>query len=146
MSTVTRVSAGAQQKTNSSQSCLFQSYGTNKFAEILKNDKLTFDDIQKSFCGLSKKRLKLSTGNGGGRSGSLFFFSTDSKFLIKTLRGFEMSQILKNIDKFVNHFKETKNDSLLGRIYGVFTFTIPNAPPMSFVIMQNVAMLKNTEE
>lgn len=57
-----------------------------------------------------------------------------------------MNQILQNVDKFIQHFKSTKNASLIARIYGVFSFTIPNAPPMNFVIMQNVAMVKNTEE
>lgn len=66
--------------------------------------------------------------------------------MIKTLQGYELNQILQNVDKFIQHFKSTKNASLIARIYGVFSFTIPNAPPMNFVIMQNVAMVKNTEE
>lgn len=116
----------------------------------MKDDKLSFDDIRRSFCpkssSLDKKRLKLSGGTGGGRSGSLFFFSSDSKFLIKTLQGDEMDILLSNLDKFITHFKASKNMSLIARIYGVFTFSIPNAPPMSFIIMQNVAMVRNTEE
>lgn len=142
LSSVIRCQPGATKP----KQCLFKSYATNKFAQILKNDKLTFDDIEQSFCTSDKKRLKLSAGNGGGRSGSLFFFSSDSRFLIKTLQGYELNQILQNVDKFIQHFKSTKNASLIARIYGVFSFTIPNAPPMNFVIMQNVAMVKNTEE
>lgn len=57
-----------------------------------------------------------------------------------------MSQILDNIDSFIKHFKETKNVSLIARIYGVFSFALPNQPPINFLIMQNVARVRNTEE
>ncbi len=83
--------------------------------------------------------MALTSGHGAGRSDSLFFFSSDNKFLIKTLKIHEKNELLSSLDDYINHVKSTKNRSLLARIYGVFSLKLPNAPDMDFLIMQNVA-------
>ena len=105
-----------------------------------------FADIQHSFVPEKNQDMALTSGHGAGRSGSLFFFSSDNKFLIKTLKIHEKNELLSSLDDYINHVKSTKNKSLLARIYGVFSLKLPNAPDMDFLIMQNVAQLKNSEE
>ncbi len=51
----------------------------------------------------------------------IFFFSHDNKFIKKTIRGKEKGNLLKMLDKMINHFQRNKNKSLITRIYGLFT-------------------------
>ena len=60
-------------------------------------------------------------GEGAGLSGSFFFFSSDNRFLIKTLQGNEKALMLGMLDDYIDHLKATENNSLLARIYGIFT-------------------------
>ena len=41
--------------------------------------------------------------------------------MIKTMRGSEKRVLLNMLDDLIAHFKKTDNESLLARIYGVFT-------------------------
>ena len=63
----------------------------------------------------------LQAGEGVGQSGSFFFFSKDKKLLIKTLRGSEKRVLLDMLDDLIAYHTNTYNESLLARIYGVFT-------------------------
>ena len=47
------------------------------------------------------------SGQGSGASGSFFFFSYDQKFLIKTLRGREIDNMLEMIDDYLKHIEYT---------------------------------------
>lgn len=59
-------------------------------------------------------------GEGAGASGSFFFFSYDQKFLIKTLTESEVKILDKLIHPYIDHLVKNP-DSLLARIYGLFT-------------------------
>ena len=74
-------------------------------------------------------------GEGAGQSGSFFFFSKDSKFLIKTMRGSEKKVLLNMLDDMVEHYNETENKSLLARIYGVFTIITNVFKKVDVIIM-----------
>ncbi len=60
-------------------------------------------------------------GEGSGQSGQFFFFSHDNRFIIKTLRGKEKQNLLDVLDEMILHFEKNKNQSLITRIYGLFT-------------------------
>ena len=45
--------------------------------------------------------MVFKAGQGAGASGSFFFFSYDSKFLIKTLAGFEKKILIKMLDDYI---------------------------------------------
>lgn len=80
-------------------------------------------------------------GEGAGKSGSFFFFSYDNKFLIKTLGSKEKSILMKNLDKYLDHIKKSKNKSLLCRIYGLYTIkTMDMFVPLDIVVMQNTSI------
>jgi 1-phosphatidylinositol-4-phosphate 5-kinase len=61
------------------------------------------------------------SGEGTGQSGSFFFFTKDGKYVVKTLRYNEKDTLLSLLDDLFNHFIKTKNQSLIGRVYGVYT-------------------------
>jgi hypothetical protein len=42
-----------------------------------------------------------NAGEGAGASGSFFFFSSDNRFIIKTLQGKERSVLLRMLDDYV---------------------------------------------
>ena len=75
-------------------------------------------------------------GQSSGSSGCFFFFTKNKRFLIKTLRGSEL-EILKNmLDDYINHISvKTKNNSLLARIYGIFTIKNTGLRPINLIIM-----------
>ena len=55
--------------------------------------------------------------NPGGRSGCFFYWTSDSKFIIKSISN-EEKQLL--IGKFLQDYFFKIKDSLLARIYGVY--------------------------
>jgi hypothetical protein len=48
--------------------------------------------------------MVFKAGEGAGASGSFFFFSYDSKFLIKTMTNAEKDTLLSRLPAFINHF------------------------------------------
>ena len=84
-------------------------------------DNITYSDLIHSLkVDINRDRI-FKAGQGSGKSGSFFFFSHDNKFLIKTLRGAEKDVLLDMLDNFISHIKSSNNQSLLARIYGIFT-------------------------
>jgi len=101
----------------------------------LHSDGLDLSDLQFSFDPENNQGISISMGNGAGKSGSLFFFSSDNRFLIKTINKDEKNELLGSLNDYLAHYEKSKNKSLLARIYGVFCLRIPNAPEMEFMIL-----------
>ena len=78
-------------------------------------------------------------GQGAGQSGSFFFFSHDNRFIIKTLRGKESKILLNMLDDLILHYQETKNSSLLARIYGLYSIKTNIFGPLEVIVMQNTS-------
>jgi len=57
------------------------------------------------------------------------------------MRGSEKRVLLDMIDDLVNHFVKTNNESLLARIYGVFTIKTNVFKSVDVIVMQNTVML-----
>jgi 1-phosphatidylinositol-4-phosphate 5-kinase len=93
----------------------------HKFKEIRNLDGISNKEILTSLSITSNRSAVFRAGQGSGKSGSFFFFSVDQKFIIKTLSKKEMKTLFKMLDNLVLHLKSTDNESLLARIYGVFT-------------------------
>lgn len=112
-----------------------------KFKRILDLDQITYEDLCASL-DVKKSRAKVfKAGQGSGASGSFFFFSADNRFLIKTLQNDETNVILQILDNFIKHIEETKNRSMICRVYGVFRVKTPRFAAVDVMIMQNVAKL-----
>jgi 1-phosphatidylinositol-4-phosphate 5-kinase len=84
-------------------------------------------------------------GEGGGKSGSFFFFSTDCRFIIKTLRGNEKKILLGMLDKFIKHMCNTDGKSKIAKIFGLFRMRTKVYAPLDFIIMENVTQMIDQE-
>lgn len=76
-------------------------------------------------------------GEGSGQSGSFFFFSYDNRFIIKTLRGNEKLTLINIVDDLIEHLRNTKNKTLLARIYGLYTIKTNMFVDLDVIIMAN---------
>ena len=75
-------------------------------------------------------------GESQGKSGSFFFFSHDKNFIIKTMTNSDLSAFKK---LFVSYFKSvsTRPNSLLARIYGIYTVKMEEVEPVHLILMGN---------
>lgn len=73
-----------------------------------------------------------------GKSGSFFFFSFDKKFLLKTMNDNEMYIFKKILPEYLNHLQNNPN-SLIARIYGIFTVNMEELVPVHILLMSNAA-------
>ena len=83
-------------------------------------------------------------GEGAGRSGSFFFFSHDSKYIIKTMTKCEVEIYLKMLPMYLNHLR-TNRKSLLAPILGVFTIKTPHIGKLHFMIMENTLQIRDPD-
>lgn len=75
----------------------------------MKHDGITPEDIMNSMNIEENIDSIFSAGEGAGQSGSFFFYSSDNRFLIKTMRGSEKTNLLSMLDSFIEHIEETGN-------------------------------------
>lgn len=83
----------------------------------------------------SNRNAIFKAGEGAGASGSFFFFSFDKRFIIKTMKAAEKKILLDMIDDYIDHIEKSNGNSLLVRIYGLFTLKTNNFAPVDFMIM-----------
>ena len=57
------------------------------------------------------------------------------------MRENEKRNMLNMLDDLIKHYQNTKNKSLLARIYGIFTIKTSVFAPVDFIIMENTAQL-----
>ena len=98
-------------------------------------DNISPKDMMTSLSVEANRNMVFQAGEGAGKSGSFFFFSHDSRFLIKTLKGNEKSIFLNMLDDYIAHIIKYDNKSLLARIYGVFTIKTNYFDPLDIIIM-----------
>ena len=98
-------------------------------------DNISPDDLMKSLNVELNRNRVFKAGEGAGASGSFFFFSKDNRFIIKTMQAPEKDKFLAMLDKYIEHIKRTKNKSLIGRIYGIYTIDTNYYVPMHLMIM-----------
>ena len=63
-------------------------------------DDLTFENLAESLDLESNIENVYSAGKGAGKSGSFFFYSSDNKFILKTIKRSEMKTLLNMIDEY----------------------------------------------
>ena len=74
-------------------------------------------------------------GEGAGASGSFFFFSYDHRFIIKTLNTEEVKVLALILPDYLKHIEEMENQSMLARIYGIFTIKTNYFVPLNVMVM-----------
>ena len=91
---------------------------------------------------LYNREQVFQSGEGAGKSGSFFFFSHDNKFLIKTMKADELDLMLKILPHYLEHHRRNP-DSLLAKIFGVFTLKKAGMNKVHLMLMENTIQVKN---
>jgi hypothetical protein len=75
----------------------------------------------------------------GGRSGSFVLFTHDKKYLIKLTTNDELSTLFKFLPNY--HHKMKHSQSLLCRIYGLYTLKHGQKKKVHIILMKNMCDL-----
>ncbi|CDW90060.1 UNKNOWN [Stylonychia lemnae] len=76
---------------------------------------------------------------GSGKSASLFFFTANKQFVIKTLKQAELDLLAKKgvLEKYYSYLQKHPK-SLLARFYGIYTIKIQHMRKINVIIMDNL--------
>ena len=107
------------------------------FNNLRKNDNIDDNIMIKAFSPSKNKKAINKMSESKGKSGSFFFYSHDRKFIIKTIIEEERETLLNIINTYYNYVKEHK-ETLITKIYGVYTVVIKNASSVNIILMQNL--------
>lgn len=94
------------------------------FHDLRKDDNLDNLEMLISLDPIKNKINMLKIKESEGKSGSFFFFSYDKKFIIKTVKSHELEVVLSSFMKKYYMLIKQNPDSLLTRIYGLYTIEI----------------------
>ena len=95
-------------------------YAPAIFDQVKQFDGITPEQVRKSLSTDANRDSIFKAKESAGKSGSFFFFSYDRKFLIKTMNGSEMKLFRESLPFYLLHLRDNP-DSLIARIYGIFT-------------------------
>jgi hypothetical protein len=113
------------------------------FQKILKASGLELKFLSDSLSPDFNREMVFKAGEGAGASGSFFFYSHDSRFLVKTMTRSEVDFFLAFLPDYCNHLLSNA-ESLLAKIFGVFTIETNNAVDVHVMLMENT--LKFSED
>lgn len=106
------------------------------FRELRELDGITSKDIIRSLRPENNLESIKGAGESQGKSGSFFFFSQDKRFIIKTMNDGELSTF-KHMFKDYTQYIKSNPQSLLARIYGIFTVYLEDIVPVHLIMMAN---------
>jgi len=90
------------------------------------------------FASLTHDELLGGATQVSGKSGALFWFSADGRFVLKTVTSTELRNLLFMLPKYERHLQENR-DSLLTRFFGAYCFTLcEGGDEVRIVAMNNV--------
>jgi 1-phosphatidylinositol-4-phosphate 5-kinase len=113
-------------------------YAPAIFQAIRKMDNITDEMVQKSLDTELNRTQVFKAKESAGKSGSFFFFSFDKQFLLKTMNDHEMEVFTNCLPEYYEHLLKYP-DSLVARIYGVFTVRMEELVPVHILLMSNAA-------
>lgn len=116
-------------------------YAPDVFAHTRQIDGYDIGSIQQSLGPEIEANVQsiFKAGEGMGKSGSFFFFSHDGTFLIKTMTLGDFNAFKKLFRYYFEHIN-TQHDSLLARIYGVYSVKMDEQDPVYLILMGSSAM------
>ena len=111
-------------------------YAPKSFAYLRQLENIDIDEMIKSFLPKNNSQgLKRSQG----KSGSFFISTDDNKYMVKSLKSDEIDLIRNGfLSKYVRHIEETKNESLLCRLYGMYNIMMARDQEFLVIVMRNV--------
>ena len=91
------------------------------FAYLRYLDGFSQNDLYQSLDPENPENIKniFKAGEGMGKSGSFFFFTHDSRFLIKTMTQDDFDAFMRMFKFYFEHINEFQR-SLIARAYGVY--------------------------
>jgi len=101
-------------------------------------DGIRSEEIRESLSTEKNRKSVFKAKESAGKSGSFFFFSFDRKFIIKTMNENEKAVFVKALPSYLMHLRNNQN-SLIARIYGVFTVEMEDISPVHLLLMANCA-------
>jgi len=107
------------------------------FRELRQTDGISHEDVIRSLSPEANQKAIASAGEGSGKSGSFFFFSHDSKFIIKTMTEGELETFMSMFEDYYHYLIEGNRNSMLARIYGIFTVYLEDIVPIHLILMKN---------
>lgn len=132
--TSTSTSNGAMEQSTVLSGATITAKAYSIFQRLRLLDNITYQSIFKSLDPNKNRSQIFSSGEASGASGSFFFFSHDKRFIVKTVSNGEMKLIEDILPDFYTHFKENP-DSLLARIYGVYSVNMKGYAPVNLILM-----------
>jgi hypothetical protein len=112
-------------------------YEPEIFNDLRKNDGINDDAMIEVFSPFRNKLIIKKLSESKGKSGSFFFYSHCRKFIIKTVTDEERKTLSEIIREYYNYIKEHK-ESLITKIFGIYTVVIKNASSVNIILMQNL--------
>ncbi|KAK7359084.1 hypothetical protein VNO77_01030 [Canavalia gladiata] len=103
------------------------------FRNLREMFKLDAAEYMMSICGDSGLRDISSPG----KSGSIFFLSQDDRFVIKTLKKYELKVLLNMLPKYYHHVGRYEN-TLITKFFGLHRITLRGGKKVRFVVMGNM--------
>jgi hypothetical protein len=121
-------------------------YKMKLFQTLFKQSQISVSYLYESLAPKFNRDMVFKAGEGAGRSGSFFFFSHDRRFIIKTLTSSELKLLLGMLENYMDHLVRTNRNSLLAKIFGVFTVREGYNNEVHLMLMENTVMLENPDK
>lgn len=131
-------------KKNNEQDALIIEYYDTYFKEIRDIDEITNDIVINSFLPYKNQYSINQMIESNGKSGSFFFHSYDHKFLIKTITNEELDLFITQFAEPYHKHMKTFKDSLIIKIYGLFSIIIQGISEVNIIVMQNLLNVNYT--
>lgn len=77
----------------------------------------------------------------GGRSGSFFFFTQNSEFIVKTISPKEKERLLSLLPALVEHYQENR-ESYIEKILGLYSIKLPGIWEFDVILQRNAIRIK----
>jgi hypothetical protein len=117
---------------------VFSELAPEEFRRLRINSGWDDNEYRKSICGCNVSFIQFATNS---KSGEFFFFSGDSRLLVKTASSKEVRTMRRLLRQgYVDHLT-SEEGSLLTRIYGIYEVFVPNlrhGKRINFIVQDNM--------
>ena len=107
------------------------------FQAIRRLDNITPKMIEQSLDTDKNQKMLFKAKESEGKSGSFMFQSYDKRFIIKTMNRSEQQVMVKSLPSYLSYLLKNK-DSLIARIYGIFTVRMEDQAEIHILLMANL--------
>jgi 1-phosphatidylinositol-4-phosphate 5-kinase len=113
----------------------FTSFGNESFSSLRQEAGINDEDYTKSICENNMKVIITP-----GKSGALLFFTSDKKYVLKTVSVTERKFLIKILKNYETHVKQHPSTTIV-RLLALYKITI-NKASIQLLVMENVFPIK----